>query len=107
MYNLTVEGAHTYFGGNGRSLVHNGCDWPLTSHVARRLRERGWTDQQLSEALASNNARIQADGATVYIKQVSHTRYNYLVVGREGIVIGMRNLTREEINALGRNYGWR
>ncbi len=50
----------------------------------------------------------QGDGATVYIQRsgVRRRLYNIVIMGDQGIVTGMRNLTRQELENLGRRYGF-
>jgi hypothetical protein len=50
----------------------------------------------------------QADGATVYIQRASGRKRTFHIVieSEQGVVTGMLDLTRHELNALGRNYGF-
>lgn len=51
----------------------------------------------------------QADGALAHLQRVGRgrkARYNLIVEGDEGIVTGLRNLTKQEARNLGGNNAW-
>jgi RHS repeat-associated protein len=79
---------------------------PITEHGALRLAERGFTAAERI-FVKTGTKMIQGDGATVFIKKVAGNKYHVLVEGAEGVVTGLKNLTKKEINALARSYGWR
>ena len=83
----------------------------LTEHARESLRRHGFpepfplVDEVIDHA---THVATQADGATVYIQRAGRRGRSYHIVieGEGGIVSGMLNLTRHELNNLGRNYGF-
>jgi hypothetical protein len=49
----------------------------------------------------------QADGATVYLKEVSPGRYDFIVEDERGIVTAHRGWPVRSVTRLAKNYGWR
>ena len=82
----------------------------LTVHARESLPRHGFSTLSLVDEIIDNYTRktTQRDGATVYIQRTETRRrlYNIIIVGDEGIVTGMRNLTRQELENLGQRYGF-
>ena len=76
-----------------------------TLHGAQRLAERGFT-QEIVALTRTGRVLRQADGATVYLKEVAPGRFNVLIVGNRGVITGMRNLPTSAVDRLARNYRW-
>ena len=115
VYNLEVQHDHTYYVSNLEILVHNSCvttpaGHALTEHAEESLIEHGLTLNEVDDIIENaSRARTQSDGATVFIQSVGKKRkrkYNIVVLGDEGIVTGMKNLSPHELRNLGRNYGY-
>ena len=51
-------------------------------------------------------AFTQADGATVYLHEITPGRFNAVVEGRKGIITTMGNWSQKSINRIAKNYGW-
>jgi hypothetical protein len=84
---------------------------PLTDHAKDSLRRHGFKEpfDQVDEIVdQATRVTTQADGATVYIQRAGtrSKRYNVIIEGVEGIVTGLRNLTKHELENLGKNYGF-
>lgn len=110
-YNFEVEDFHTYYVGEKSVLVHNRCDLtdaPATTHGDIRIGERGLTQREYDLLKASTNIKHQADGATVYIRQVTSNNHRVLVENTRGqIVTYTKDVTKHGLKNLARNYGWR
>ena len=110
-YNFEVEDYHTYYVGEKSVLVHNRCDLtdaPATTHGDIRIGERGLTQREYDLLKASTNIKHQADGATVYIRQVTSNNHRVLVENTRGqIVTYIKEVTKHGLKNLARNYGWR
>jgi filamentous hemagglutinin len=83
----------------------------LTEHACESLIRHGFREPfEVVDDIIDHATRIatQTDGATVYIQRAGRSgrNYNIIVQGEEGIITGMLNLTRHELNNLGRNYGF-
>ncbi len=83
----------------------------LTKHSLESLQRHGFDSLDQVDNIIDNATRVaeQADGATVHIQRVGRgrkTTYNVVVSGDEGIVTGMKNLNRRDLDALASNYGW-
>lgn len=83
----------------------------LTAHARESLLRHGFSEPfDLVDEIVENYTyrTTQEDGATVYIQRSRGRRrlYNIVIVGDEGIVTGMRNLSRQELDNLGRRYGF-
>ncbi len=48
----------------------------------------------------------QADGATVYLHEVSPGKYNVVVEGNKGIITTMKTWSQKSIDRIGKNHGW-
>jgi filamentous hemagglutinin len=83
----------------------------ISRHAAISLVRHGFTEpfNLVDEIIDSPSYVVtQADGSTVYIQSLKSrgNRYNLIIVGEEGIVTGLRQLSRQDLNNLARNYGW-
>ncbi|GAB4203752.1 MAG: hypothetical protein Fur006_58360 [Coleofasciculaceae cyanobacterium] len=83
----------------------------LTTHALESLLRHGFREPfDLVDEIVENYTytTTQEDGATVYIQRSRGRRrlYNIVIVGDEGVVTGMRNLSRQELENLGRRYGF-
>ncbi|HYT93730.1 MAG TPA: hypothetical protein VEL76_33735 [Gemmataceae bacterium] len=83
----------------------------LTEHAKESLRRHGFNEPfALVDDVIDNATRTttQADGATVYIQRSGGRgkKYNVVIEGEEGIVTGLRNLSKHELDNLGKNYGF-
>jgi filamentous hemagglutinin len=83
----------------------------LTEHALESLIRHGFSKPfDVIDDIIDNATRvtIQADGATVYIQRAGRRggSYNIVIEGEDGLVTGMLNPTRHELNNLGRNYGF-
>ena len=114
MYNLTVEGAHTVFVGQGKWLVHHsGCtDWLyeicMTAHGWDRLLLCGWTKVDYDLVKQGGRVATQADGASVFVKQTERG-YLVLIENEAGQVVSAmrKDFTAKEVQGLAQEYGWR
>jgi filamentous hemagglutinin len=84
---------------------------PLTAHAQESLRRHGFQEPfgQVDDIIDhATHTTSQADGATVYIQRTGtrSRKYNIVIEGDEGIVTGMRNLSKHELENLGRNHGF-
>jgi RHS repeat-associated protein len=77
-----------------------------TIHGAERLAERGFTTEMVNLTKSGDVLR-QADGATVYLKEVAPGKFNVIVEGSRGVVTALRNLSDKAVSRLANNYGWR
>jgi filamentous hemagglutinin len=83
----------------------------LTQHALDSLIRHGFqppfdqVDDIIDHATRTTN---QTDGAIVHIQRsgTRRKRYNIIIEGVEGIVTGLRNLSRHELENLGKNYGF-
>lgn len=118
VFNIEVEGVHTYHVSELGILVHNKAMMlratpkgrQITGHAAEdSLARHGfrepWADV---DAVIDGATRTveQADGATVHIQSLGGRRYNFVIEGESGIVTGMRNVPAKQMNTFARNYGW-
>jgi len=78
-----------------------------TQHGNQRLFERGFSDQEIALTRTTNNIKTQADGARVYIKEISPGRFNVIVKGDRGVITAFRNIRQSSFDRLSKNYGWR
>jgi filamentous hemagglutinin len=83
----------------------------LTEHACESLIRHGFSEPfEVVDDIINHAMRIttQIDGATVYIQRADRRgkNYNIVIEGEDGIITGMLNLTRHELNNLGRNYGF-
>jgi RHS repeat-associated protein len=76
-----------------------------TAHGAEKLAERDFTGADIS-LTKSGETLTQADGATVYLKEVSSGRFNVIVEGQRGVVTALKNITQGAVDRLSAKYGW-
>ncbi len=55
VYNIEVKSSHTYFVGKSHVWVHNACGPNITDKIAGQLEGRGWTAEQIQEAIESGD----------------------------------------------------
>jgi filamentous hemagglutinin len=83
----------------------------LTAHAQESLKRHGFDEpfNQVDEVI-DNATRVstQADGGQVHIRRVGQRgrKYDIVIEGDEGIVTGLRNLSKHELDNLGKNYGF-
>ncbi|MCI0457076.1 MAG: hypothetical protein L0Z62_08860 [Gemmataceae bacterium] len=83
----------------------------LTEHARESLPRHGFkepfadVDEVIDHAIRTTQ---QSDGATVHIQRVGGRgkKYNVVIEGEEGIISGLRNLSKHELDNLGKNYGF-
>ena len=75
-------------------------------HGRQSLIDERWTE---SKYLAAKAGRIlqQGDGARVYIAKAARNSYNVVIEDDRGVVTAMKGVTRQELDNLTANYGWR
>jgi hypothetical protein len=83
----------------------------LTDHARASLPRHGFREPYADVDDVMDNptcVTTQADGATVYIQRAGGRgrKYNIVIEGTDGIVTGLRNLSRHELDNLGRNHGF-
>ena len=78
-----------------------------TKHGNERLKERGFSENDISNTKNTSNVKTQNDGAKVYIKEVSHGKYNVIVEGDRGIITALKNINKKALDRLTKNYNWR
>ena len=78
-----------------------------TKHGSERLKERGFSENDILNTKNTNNIKIQADGAKVYIKEVANGKFNIIVEGKKGIITALKNISQKSLNRLTKNYNWR
>lgn len=76
-----------------------------TIHGAERLTQAGFTGELIAETRAAF-ATTQADGARVYIREVSPGRFDFFVQSERGIVTAHRGWSLKSVSRLAANYGW-
>ncbi len=77
-----------------------------TAHGAQRLAERGFTPIVIAETRVGHVLR-QADGCTVYVRQVEPGRFNVLIENAQGaIVSALPRIDALALRNLAINYGW-
>jgi len=109
-------GPHDDGGGGGGRRPTSGISYTpgglkITGHARESLLRHGFREpfDKVDDIIANySRKRIQRDGATVYIQKAkgSGQRYNIATVGDEGLVTAMQNLSRHELQNLGRNHGY-
>ena len=109
-YNFEVEDFHTYYVSDTSVFVHNRCDLadaPATTHGNYRIGGRGLTQREYDLLKSSTNIKHQADGATVYIRQITSNNHRVLVENTGGqIITYIKNVTKHGLKNLAKNYGW-
>lgn len=91
------------------SSIRLGTTLHGTQRIAGSLATRGgvlslkqaWTTRILGSGFK------QADGATVYLRQLSNGRYNAVVWGEKGIITTMKGWSQKSIDRIAKNYGWK
>ena len=78
-----------------------------TKHGIERLKERGFSDTDISNTKDTANVKHQEDGAKVYIKETSDGKFNVIVEGNRGIITALKNISQKALNRLMKNYNWR
>ena len=78
-----------------------------TKHGSERLKERSFSNSDISNTKNTTNIKIQGDGAKVYIKEVSGGKYNVIVEGDKGIITALKNISKKALDRLTKNYNWR
>jgi hypothetical protein len=84
---------------------------PITQHAQESLLRHGFKPpfDQVDDIMdRPTRTSTQADGATVYIQRAGPRgrKYHLVIEGTDGIVTGMRDLSRHELNNLGQRYGF-
>ena len=83
-----------------------------TAHGVQRI---AGTTATRGGVLSVNEVRVtksvgkaftQADGAIVYLHEITPGRFNAVVEGRKGIITTMGNWSQKSINRIAKNYGW-
>lgn len=98
----------TFFGGGGGGGgFPNTAGGSNTAHGAQRLRERGFTDDEIILMRQTSDIRTQSDGARVYIREMSPGRFNVIVQGERGVITAFRNIRQGALDRLVKNYGWK
>lgn len=78
-----------------------------TKHGSERLKERGFSETDISNTKHTTNVKTQSDGARVYIKEVSPGKYNVIIEGDNGIITALKNISKKSLDRLTKNYDWR
>ncbi len=76
-----------------------------TLHGAERLAKEGF-DQAAVAATRAGRLLRQADGARVYVNEVSPGRYDFIVIGDRGVITAHRGWSFKSVSRLAKNYGW-
>jgi len=100
---LGVAGG-TIFGGSTATLaVPESTN--ATVHGASRMLTRGFTDADITFT-RSGSQMLQKDGASVFLKETSSGRYNWLVEGNRGIVSGGKGWSWKSVSRMAANFQW-
>ena len=97
---------------SGLSIGVAGLPRNITAHGAQRIAGASATRggvlsmEGVSSTKSLGKAFSQADGATVYLHEVSPGRFNGVVEGKRGIITTMSNWSEKSINRIAKNYGW-
>ncbi len=79
-----------------------------TEHGAERLMSRGFTPSEISSLkLSPSRIMEQADGASVYIKEIRMSKFNVIVESDNGVVTALKNIGKKSLDRLSKNYGWK
>ena len=78
-----------------------------TKHGEERLKERGFSNKDISDTKSTTNIKTQKDGAKVYIKEVSEGKFNVIVEGSSGIITALKGIGQKALDRLTKNYRWR
>ena len=83
---------------------------PVTVHGAERLLERFGSLQAADDIIANASSVVmQRNGAIVHVRKTGRGRkaeFDLVVEGDEGIVTGIKNLSRTDVKALSKTYDW-
>jgi RHS repeat-associated protein len=77
-----------------------------TIHGAERLTQAGFDEATVS-ATRAGRVLQQADGATVYVNEVSPGKYDFIIQGERGVVTAHRGWSFKAVTRLAGNYGWK
>ena len=78
-----------------------------TNHGRKRLKERGFSNKDISNTKNTTNIKKQSDGAKVYIKEISSGKFNIIIEGDKGIITALKNISKKALDRLMKNYNWR
>ena len=78
-----------------------------TKHGSERLKERGFSPNDISDTKNTTDIKQQDDGAKVYIKEVSNGKFNVIIEGDRGIITALKNINLKALERLKKNYKWR
>ncbi len=107
-----IEGAASILSAS-RSLLTSGVGVKTTLHGAERISGAAATRggvlsrEGITMTKSMGRAITQADGATVYLHEISPGRYNAVVQGSKGIITTMENWSQKSILRIAKNYGWK
>ena len=74
-------------------------------HGAERLAQAGFTPETIA-ATKAGQVFTQADGASVYVNEVSPGRYDFIIEGNDGVVTAHTNWPLNSITRIAKSYGW-
>lgn len=77
-----------------------------TIHGGERLIEAGFTDDLVTLTRTEGISFAQADGAQVFLREVSPGRFDFIVQGQRGVITAHRGWSTKNVERLARNYGW-
>jgi hypothetical protein len=100
-----LAGAALFAGGEGEGEIAAEEGISATAHGVERLAERGFAGSDIA-LTKSGETLTQADGATVYLKEVAAGRFNVIVEGQRGVVTALKNIPASAVNRLKSGYGW-
>ena len=63
--------------------------------------------QEIRSTKSAGKVFEQADGAKVYLHEISPGKFNAVVQDKNGIITTMRHWSQNSINRIGKNYGWK
>jgi len=89
----------------GRALRATTGGVQATLHGAERLAQAGFTDELIALTKSGQVFR-QADEATVFLKEISPDRFNFIIEGERGVITAHRNWPLKEIQGIAERYGW-
>ena len=97
----------------GYASLSNTKNLATTSHGSQRIAGSSATRggvlsrEGINATKTMGKSFSQADGATVYLHQVSPGRFNAVVEGEKGLITTMNNWSQKSINRIAKNYGWK
>ncbi len=72
------------------------------------LMTRGFTPSDISDLkLSPSKIMTQTDGASVYIKDIGSGKFNVIVESENGVVTALKNIGKNSLDKLSKNYGWK